>query len=903
MTYSHKDSEMVRLLKKKLLGLIATLSVLLSAFVPIQTATAASAGLTSVLTVPSTNFSGPNNLVVGGDFIWVVNQNSRKITKVDRFSGAVIGSTAAFVDTPNKIAWDGTNAWVSFNSGGKVARVDQSLNTTLSGQVCSSGGFNDSVAAAAGRVFVSCFMSYVVAELNVDTLAVAQTANSGQFNFGLRANSTHVYVDVGSAVKIYTADNLATAPTTVNTGMPTNSLHQMTLDADYFWIVGFNTGQTAKLGRLKLSDRSVTLYTVSTVANASHNPIATDGRFVYLPNTTTNAFESFDITAGTWGVEVASTIPTGVATTPGEVWAILGGALVKYTTNVQAVSWSPTNTSNALASSPVTPNAMATSSGSGAISYVVASAGTAQCTVNSSTAVVTAQSTGTCTIRALAAATANESSGYADVVFTFSAQVQTVTWAPTNTSALASAGSLTPDSLAMSTGPGVISYAVQSAGGTGCQVNVSTAALTFTTAGTCVVRATAAAGSGYGSGSADVSFTFTLQAQTVTWAPTNTTAVVSAASLTPNALATRSGAGTISYSVSSAGGTGCSVNSTTAVLAFSAAGTCVVRATVAASGGYSSAYADVSFTITLQGQTVNWSPTNTTIALPVTSLTPNALASSTGPGTISYSVSSAGTTGCTVNTATAVIMFSADGTCVIRATAASTASYSSATRDVTFTISPDPSSVSMNSNSNQAMLTGNRIQIFALTPRTVVIDESPVVRMSTSQALQSALITIEGSTIETKVDASGYLTFALPKLSLGQHSMQIVFSESGKLTFVDAFAVVEKQPVKLTGVELISRVSFTPSDSAGVELDTKTQQVISKVATSLGPVFTLKCIGYVSSTNNNSATRKAALSRATTVCKTASQAVAAGSFAAQVKTMKSSALNIRKILLELVFKK
>jgi hypothetical protein len=62
---------------------------------------------------------------------------------------------------------------------------------------------------------------------------------------------------------------------------------------------------------------------------------------------------------------------------------------------------------------------------------------------------------------------------------------------------------------ASSSGDGAITYAVQSAGATGCTINSSTRVLTFTTAGNCVVRATAASTSNYLTGYIDATFTVT----------------------------------------------------------------------------------------------------------------------------------------------------------------------------------------------------------------------------------------------------------------------------------------------------------------------------------------------------------------------------------------------------------
>ena len=92
--------------------------------------------------------------------------------------------------------------------------------------------------------------------------------------------------------------------------------------------------------------------------------------------------------------------------------------------------------------------------------------------------------------------------------------------------------------------------------------------------------------------------------QIIAWSPTNTTRAVGSSPLAPNSTATvtrpASGGGAITYSVVSQGGTGCTVNSSTGVISYSAAGTCVVRATAAAvnsSPRYFASTRDISFSI------------------------------------------------------------------------------------------------------------------------------------------------------------------------------------------------------------------------------------------------------------------------------------------------------------------
>lgn len=144
------------------------------------------------------------------------------------------------------------------------------------------------------------------------------------------------------------------------------------------------------------------------------------------------------------------------------------------------------------------------------------------------------------------------------------------------------------------------------------KVSVGTGAGTYThttanlSGGTYYVRAfaTNSTGTTYG---ADQTSTIT-EAPTLTWAPTNTSAYVSQSPLTPSAAATSNSSGAITYAVNSAGTTNCTVNSSTGVLTYTAAGNCVVRATVAAAGAYSTATLDKTFT--LSANTAPGAPTS-----------------------------------------------------------------------------------------------------------------------------------------------------------------------------------------------------------------------------------------------------------------------------------------------------
>ena len=99
-----------------------------------------------------------------------------------------------------------------------------------------------------------------------------------------------------------------------------------------------------------------------------------------------------------------------------------------------------------------------------------------------------------------------------------------------------------------------------------------------------------------------MTFTITSAPQTVTWLPnTNLTLAQSPVTLTP---ATSSGAGSISYEVTSQGTSDCQITPATGILTFSEAGQCLVEATAAARTGYTAGSTSVTFLLTDDGSVV-----------------------------------------------------------------------------------------------------------------------------------------------------------------------------------------------------------------------------------------------------------------------------------------------------------
>jgi hypothetical protein len=278
-------------------------------------------------------------------------------------------------------------------------------------------------------------------------------------------------------------------------------------------------------------------------------------------------------------------------------------------------------------------------------------------------------------------------SGYSNGTGTVSGQALSspnLTWSPTTTITTVQSP-LTPSGVASTISSGDISYSVTSHTTTACTVDPSTAVLTYSGTGNCIVRASVTGTSSYAAGSIDATFTVSKATQTVTWTPTSAVTTVQSP-LTPSTTASALGGATVTYSRISNTTSTCSVDSLTGVLTFTGIGACVVRASAAATGDHDSGYSDVTFTISRATPTLTWNPV-TSLEVPDGSTTFDAVTTSSD-GTVTYAVTNAGTTGCSLPSPTSrTLSFTGEGSCQVTAAVAQTADYNQVTSVKTFAIS------------------------------------------------------------------------------------------------------------------------------------------------------------------------------------------------------------------------
>ena len=246
--------------------------------------------------------------------------------------------------------------------------------------------------------------------------------------------------------------------------------------------------------------------------------------------------------------------------------------------------------------------------GNGTKSY--SSSTTSVCTVNSSTGLVGFVDAGTCTIEAEITETGGFSAASATAIsFIITAVSRTLSLSGDSGPYAINA---TPPTMVATPSAGSGSITYTSSTTPICTVNSSSGLVAFVDAGTCTISSSIAASAGYATASSSSrSFLITAISRTLTINPASYSASYSG-DATPPTISSNASVGTGTKSYSSADTSVCTVNASSGLVSFVAAGTCTIDATISANGSHASATATaISFTIS-SNPTTTTSSTSTT---------------------------------------------------------------------------------------------------------------------------------------------------------------------------------------------------------------------------------------------------------------------------------------------------
>ena len=312
--------------------------------------------------------------------------------------------------------------------------------------------------------------------------------------------------------------------------------------------------------------------------------------------------------------------------------------------------------------------------GTGAISYRVVDAGSANCVVSGAT--LTATSGGTCTIAATKAADRNyDESISANTTVTFNRIGQSSPVVISTTTAVAGVNL----ALAASggSGTGVMSFSVVSAGTAGC--SISGTSLVTTASGNCTITATRAADSNFTSAtSATTTITVSKQIPTIASLVLADRTYLGAGFTIGAPNSTSNGTWTWASSNTSIA----SVNSSTGAVTIGVPGTTIITATQATTPMYSSA------AVTAELKVLPANPTIGVLSIPSKTFgdAPFTFAAPTSNSTGAFTYSSSNSSIATVNSSTRTITIVGTGSVTITASQAATTNFAAGSVTAVFVV-------------------------------------------------------------------------------------------------------------------------------------------------------------------------------------------------------------------------
>jgi hypothetical protein len=262
-----------------------------------------------------------------------VSQNSA-IKKVDEVTGTV-SATYSLARTPQEIAFDGTNVFALLDDS-RIAKITVASGTISysASAACTPAISNDSIAANANVIIVSCFSEGKVARYQNSDLTELQRVNLASAGRVVIAGDFAYVTQFSGANPTwkYSLSSLL-SPTSIATANYSNTYHRVTADSNYVWILSGNTGVPHRLVRITLTNNAVQTTTLNDYSPSTHgfNSISSNGTTLFIAYNNNVRIVAFDIATSAISTTITpASTPYGINAITNGFWSVVGSNLIKY---------------------------------------------------------------------------------------------------------------------------------------------------------------------------------------------------------------------------------------------------------------------------------------------------------------------------------------------------------------------------------------------------------------------------------------------------------------------------------------------------------------------------------------------------------------------------------------------
>jgi len=240
----------------------------------------------------------PLGVAFDGTHVWVVNNGSGSVSRLDPATGAEFGPQITVGTNPYFMAYDGTSMWVTNATSNTVSQIDAASGAVVGSQIA-VGSAPTGIAFDGTDVWVANSGANNLTRINATTGAIdGLPVTVGTNPFGMAFDGTLMWVTCGN--EVFRVD-VATGAV-VDPPIPVTTASGIAFDGTDMWVANTSQRQVVRI-------RAATGIVVGSPVTVGTSPssLAFDGSSVWVTNGGSNDVTRIDAATGT----VLGTVPVG----------------------------------------------------------------------------------------------------------------------------------------------------------------------------------------------------------------------------------------------------------------------------------------------------------------------------------------------------------------------------------------------------------------------------------------------------------------------------------------------------------------------------------------------------------------------------------------------------------------